>query len=354
MTIPESQGTPSSQVSVKPKENENLTGLGAGIVIHSCQTRDEQNILSDAGSLEKLISSLDGSISQRDASLESIATILKKGIQEPSLGLRNFKMEERCNSSSRVLQDIAIKTKLIYILLELLDDSGQVGEEAPFAFSSLVAGKEDMQKLAFEANAIDKFYNHLQNCDLHPKRLEGIFLALADLCSKLECCRAMFMSLQVAALGAISNIVVDFTPNKLNAMCTLENISGGLSYVISSLGQSLESCSSPTQIADTLGAIASALMIYDNKAESTKPSDPLVVEETLLKQFKPRLPFLVLERTIEALASLYEQQQQPEQQPQEDANVHSNENAEDNGNQVPAASGGEPMETDKPENPSSA
>lgn len=46
-------------------------------------------------------------------------------------------------------------------------------------------------------------------------------------------------------------------------------------------------------------------MIYDNKAESTKPSDPLVVEETLLKQFKPRLPFLVLERAIEALASLY-------------------------------------------------
>ncbi|KAI5384392.1 Interactor with COP9 signalosome (CSN) complex [Lathyrus oleraceus] len=90
-----------------------------------------------------------------------------------------------------------------------------------------------------------------------------------------------------------------------NAMCALANISGGLSYVISSLGQSLESCSSPTQIADTLGAIASALMIYDNKAESTKPSDPLVVEETLLKQFKPRLPFLVLERTIEALASLY-------------------------------------------------
>ncbi|KAK2384679.1 protein CELLULOSE SYNTHASE INTERACTIVE [Trifolium repens] len=90
-----------------------------------------------------------------------------------------------------------------------------------------------------------------------------------------------------------------------NAMCALANISGGLSYVISSLGQSLESCSSSTQIADTLGAIASALMIYDNKAESTKPSDPLVVEQTLLKQFKPRLPFLVQERTIEALASLY-------------------------------------------------
>ncbi|RDX76310.1 Protein CELLULOSE SYNTHASE INTERACTIVE 1, partial [Mucuna pruriens] len=90
-----------------------------------------------------------------------------------------------------------------------------------------------------------------------------------------------------------------------NAMCALANISGGLSYVISSLGQSLESCSSPTQAADTLGALASALMIYDDKAESTRASDPLVVEQTLLEQFKPRTPFLVQERTIEALASLY-------------------------------------------------
>ncbi|KAE9602823.1 hypothetical protein Lal_00049838 [Lupinus albus] len=90
-----------------------------------------------------------------------------------------------------------------------------------------------------------------------------------------------------------------------NAMCALANISGGLSNVISSLGQSLESCTSPTQVADTLGALASALMIYDNNAESTRASDPLAVEQTLLKQFKPRLPFLVHERTIESLASLY-------------------------------------------------
>lgn len=90
-----------------------------------------------------------------------------------------------------------------------------------------------------------------------------------------------------------------------NAMCALANISGGLSYVISSLGQSLESCTSPAQVADTLGALASALMIYDSKAETSRASDPLEVEQTLILQFKPRLPFLVQERTIEALASLY-------------------------------------------------
>ncbi|GLU13161.1 hypothetical protein SLE2022_298070 [Rubroshorea leprosula] len=90
-----------------------------------------------------------------------------------------------------------------------------------------------------------------------------------------------------------------------NAMCALANISGGLSYVISSLGQSLESCSSPAQTADTLGALASALMIYDSSAESTRPSNPLAIEQTLINQFKPQSAFLVQERTIEALASLY-------------------------------------------------
>ncbi|KAK6924124.1 C2 domain [Dillenia turbinata] len=90
-----------------------------------------------------------------------------------------------------------------------------------------------------------------------------------------------------------------------NAMCALANISGGLSYVIASLGESLDSCTSPAQIADTLGALASALMIYDSNAETTRASDPQVIEQTLIRQFKPRLPFLVQERTIEALASLY-------------------------------------------------
>lgn len=90
-----------------------------------------------------------------------------------------------------------------------------------------------------------------------------------------------------------------------NAMCALANISGGLTYVILSLGQSLESCTSPAQTADTLGALASALMIYDAKADLARASDPMIIEQTLVKQFKPRLPYLVQERTIEALASLY-------------------------------------------------
>ncbi|KAH9295260.1 hypothetical protein KI387_038848, partial [Taxus chinensis] len=90
-----------------------------------------------------------------------------------------------------------------------------------------------------------------------------------------------------------------------NAMCALANISGGLTTVISSLGESLKSCESDSQIADTTGALASALMIYDDNAESTKAADPVLIEKVLIKQFKAGLSPIVQERIIEALASLY-------------------------------------------------
>lgn len=38
-------------LSLLKSGNENLTGLGASIVIHSCEKRDEQNMLCCAGAL---------------------------------------------------------------------------------------------------------------------------------------------------------------------------------------------------------------------------------------------------------------------------------------------------------------
>ena len=49
-------------LSLLKSENENLTGLGAGIVIHSCKTIGEQNILCHASILEKLTSLLDDKV----------------------------------------------------------------------------------------------------------------------------------------------------------------------------------------------------------------------------------------------------------------------------------------------------
>lgn len=212
-------------ISLLNSENENVTGLGASIIMHSCETVAEQKALCQAGVLKKLISLLKVSLSQRDASLESLATIIKDNVEAVSefVGSENGRalssvieltkdryprtrlLASMClivvrNTCPCYLQDIGIKTKLVYLLLELHDDRGQVGDEAPFAFSSLIAGREDLQKLAFEANAIDKLYNHLKEGGLQPKRVEGILLAMADLCSKLDSCRFKFVSLKVCLL----------------------------------------------------------------------------------------------------------------------------------------------------------
>ncbi|KAK4275229.1 hypothetical protein QN277_018346 [Acacia crassicarpa] len=275
-------------LSLLKNENESLTVLGASIVIHSCETSEEQKILCYAGVLEKIISLLDGSLSQRDASLESLAAVLKSNPEAVSKFMdihsgralssiveltkdrysRTRLLACLClicvKNSSCHLQDLGIKTKLVHILLELLDDPGQVGDEASLAFSSLTAEKEDLHKIAFEANAIDKFYCHLQISSLNPKRLEGIFLALADLCSKLECCRSRFLTLQ--ALSLVVDALVHDNTNVRKAACiclrnssrSIKNLSAGHfmnESTVIPLVQLLSDLSSSVQVA-ALGAIS--------------------------------------------------------------------------------------------------
>ena len=90
-----------------------------------------------------------------------------------------------------------------------------------------------------------------------------------------------------------------------NAMCALAIISGGLSSVISSLGESFQSCTSDSQTADTIGALVSTFMIYDGSVECSKVANPIFIEQVLIKQFKAQSSFLVQECTIEALGRLY-------------------------------------------------
>lgn len=326
-------------VSLLNSENENVSGLGLSIITHSCKTNLEQKALSDAGVLGKLICRLEGSISQRDASLESLAAILKDNPEIVSLfvghengrsldcviGFTRDKYSRTrllactClivvrNTSLSLLQDVGIKTKLVHTLLELLED-GQVRDEAPFVFSSLIADKEDLQKLALEAGGIQKLYLQLQKVPLSPKQVEGILLALADMCSSLESCRDLILSsqlfnpviealsnegervriaaciciksitrslknlsagyftketivaplvnlclspsanVQVAALGAISNIVVDFTShNSTFIKC------GGLKELVQ-LSKSMDG----TIRSNALWALRNFIFVADNK-----------------------------------------------------------------------------------------
>ncbi|KAG4129940.1 hypothetical protein ERO13_D09G111100v2 [Gossypium hirsutum] len=246
-------------ISLLNSEKETVSGLGASIISRSCETNLEQKALFDAGILRKLNSLLEGgSLSLRDASLESLATVFRNNPEViskfagPEIGRplssiidlakdrypRTRLLACMClivirNASPHFLQDIGIKTKLIHILLELLDDPGQVGDEAPFAFSSLIAQKEDLQKLALEANAIDKFHHHIKKGSLHPRRYEGILLALADMCSKLESCRSKFLSLQV--LNLVADALTDYNAGVRAAACiclksvtrSIKNLSAG-------------------------------------------------------------------------------------------------------------------------------
>lgn len=239
---------------------------------------------------------------------------LKKGLKAGSLvdnlltgALRNL------SSSTEGFWSATIQAGGVDILVKLLS-TGQSSTQANVCFllACIMIEEASVCPKVLAAEATKQLLNLLGSGNEAPVRAEaaGALKSLSAQCKEAR--RDIANSNGIPAL-----INATIAPSKEfmqgeyaqalqeNAMCALANISGGLSYVISSLGQSLESCTSPAQVADTLGALASALMIYDSKAESARASDPVVVEQTLVKQFKPQLPFLVQERTIEALASLY-------------------------------------------------
>eukprot|EP01018_Ginkgo_biloba_P019292 Gb_18151 [translate_table: standard] len=90
-----------------------------------------------------------------------------------------------------------------------------------------------------------------------------------------------------------------------HAMGALANISGGMSAVVLGLGESIETCRSDIQMADTIGALAYALMVFNEKSDITGSVNAVQIERLLVRQLKPLISQLVQERAVEALASLY-------------------------------------------------
>ncbi|KAI7984322.1 Armadillo repeat-containing protein 8 [Camellia lanceoleosa] len=225
-------------LSLLNSENENVTGLGESIITHSCETSIEQKALSDAGALERLVDLLGGSLCQRDASLESLppqshnpGSVSTKDRYPQTRLLACMCLIVVRNTSPSYLQDVGTKTKLILILLELLDGPGLVGDEAAFSFSSLIAEKEDLQKLVFEANVVLNLVTDLLNHDSANVRAAACICLRSVSCSVKNLSAGSFMNevivlplikllhgsstyVQVAALGVISNIVVNFTTPK--------------------------------------------------------------------------------------------------------------------------------------------
>ncbi|KAJ9146274.1 hypothetical protein P3X46_028560 [Hevea brasiliensis] len=91
-----------------------------------------------------------------------------------------------------------------------------------------------------------------------------------------------------------------------HATRALANIYGGMSALILYLGQLSQSPRLAAPIADIIGALAYALMVFEqNSGVDGESLDATKIEDILVKLLKPRDTKLIQERILEAMASLY-------------------------------------------------
>ncbi|XP_020157774.1 protein CELLULOSE SYNTHASE INTERACTIVE 3 [Aegilops tauschii subsp. strangulata] len=88
-----------------------------------------------------------------------------------------------------------------------------------------------------------------------------------------------------------------------HAVCALSNICGGTTSLLLYLGELCQSPRSAVSLADILGALAYTLMVYDGT--DGKFFDPVEIESILVVLLKSHDSKLLLDRILEALASLY-------------------------------------------------
>ncbi|CDY69667.1 BnaC03g78040D [Brassica napus] len=214
------------------------------------------------------------------------------------------------NTCPSCFLNVGTKSSLSTTLLELLNDPGQSGDDAALCLSSLLAEKEDLQQLAYEANAVKTIVDILKSeCELQPKRLQGLFQSLAELSSKLEDCRCTFLSLQVL-LPSLSSLVLVFLYSYLiSCICfritsrSIKNLSAGLftkDHVMLPLVQLLHDPSPSvlvhSRISLILGALSNITLNLKNSfIQTSKLKDLLVLSVILSLWYKSKLwPFFVI------------------------------------------------------------
>ncbi|XP_050213745.1 protein CELLULOSE SYNTHASE INTERACTIVE 3 [Mercurialis annua] len=86
----------------------------------------------------------------------------------------------------------------------------------------------------------------------------------------------------------------------------LANICGGMSALILYLGELAQSPRLSEPIADIIGTLAYALMVFEQESGADEESfDATIIEDILVLLLKPRDTKLIQERILEAMASLY-------------------------------------------------
>ncbi|CAI0393165.1 unnamed protein product [Linum tenue] len=245
------------QLDPKNKQDRVVQGFVVGALRNLSSIKDScwRTILEDGGAkiIIKLLSS-DNSFAQSNA-----ASLLA------SLMLTFSDIIEK-------FIDVGIVKTLLKMLEQKNDIS--VNASAAEALDALTAKSEDVRKDVVDANGV----NILIASIVAPASKDGM---QED---------SILHALQTHATRALANIY------------------GGMQALLLHLGKLSQSPRLSAPVADILGALAYALMIYENESNTSdeeEPFDATKVEDILIKLLKPRDTKLFQERVLKAMASLY-------------------------------------------------
>jgi hypothetical protein len=235
----------------------------------------------------------------------------KYKLQKAVGGLLTGALRNLCTSTEG-FWPVTLEAGAVGILVGLLvNGSPEAQANAASLLASLMKSVDNTSELILGAKAMGPLLQLLTHKDVSV-RAEAAG-ALCALTSDLEDARESMR----AAGATVKLISATVAPSKEfmqgehaqalqeNSMGALANISGGMPAVVVSLAGSLNSRRSESEIADTTGALAYALMVLDATDESVESVDPVKIEKVLVKQLEPHTSQLIEERSVEALASLY-------------------------------------------------
>ena len=141
-------------------KNENVSEVAACVLARCCETADHQQVFANAGGLRSLVILLSGSVKTREAALDALAALTKnnKHLSETVIKMNHgeslrsiIKLLKEKSPVTRLLactcliniekacpekfkpasEDLLARNSMLVILLKLLDEPGQVGEDAP-------------------------------------------------------------------------------------------------------------------------------------------------------------------------------------------------------------------------------
>ncbi|CAN6454236.1 unnamed protein product [Victoria cruziana] len=285
-------------LSLLNSENENVTELAGSIITWSCETNFEQKMLCNAGVLQRLVKLLSGSTSQRDASLDSLAAIMKNNYETVSrfISLEDGRalnavvdfIKDRTPRTRLLacvcliaivracpcyMQDLQLKIKMVLILTQLIEEPGRPGDEAPFALKELVNSSMELQNASVSVTAVEKICDFLPRASLQNRRFEGILLVLAEICSKIEERRSQLLDSKVFYL-VTEALKHDCAAVRTAACNCIRSVSRSVKHLsagrftnevtITNLTQLLNDTSTAVQVA-ALGTISNILVDFKSQ-----------------------------------------------------------------------------------------